>query len=422
MLEHSLLLLILAVIFGFIMLYGIGANDVANAMGTSVGAKTFTLRQAIVVAAIFEFAGATLAGSSVTNTIGKGIANTHYFVHVQQLLIGMVAALAASGTWLLYASRKGWPVSTTHSIIGAIVSFTWIEAGFHAVYWHKVLIIGSSWIISPIIGGLASYLVFKSIWHLILNSNNPFEQAKKYIPLYIFFMGIAISLVTIFRGLKNLHLGLGVINSVVIAIIIGLFSMLLGIKFINKIEYKHADDAKFHFANVEKIFGIMMMFTACSMAFAHGSNDVANAVGPLATILHIFEHPQSFLEYNSVSFSILCFGGLGIVIGLSTYGYKVIQTVGTKITEITPSRGFAAEVATALTVVTASGLGLPISTTHVLVGAILGVGFARGIGALNVAAIRNIMLSWVITLPAGAVLTSIYLLLLQNLLRVISYF
>lgn len=414
--DHQTIIIILAIIFGFLMACGIGANDVANAMGTSVGSKVFTLRQAIVVAMIFEFLGAFLAGGEVTSTISKGITDPHYFYAEPNLFIyGMLAALLASAIWLIIATNYGWPVSTTHSMVGSIVGFAIIAIGPNAVYWPKMLNIVGSWLTSPLIGGTIAFLVFTSIQKLIIRTDTPFDNAKKYIPFYVFIMGCGISLITLVKGLKHVGLNLDNTQSYLFSLSFGLILLVLSKIALSRIKHDPKADKNFHFANVEKIFGVMMIFTACSMAFAHGSNDVANAVGPLAAIVEVVANPSALDQSTIVPPWVLLLGGAGIVVGLATYGYKVIETVGKNITELTPSRGFSAEIAAAFTVVCASGLGMPVSTTHTLVGSILGVGFARGIGALNMRVLQKIFMSWVITLPAGASLTMIIFVIIKHL-------
>ena len=411
--EFSLWYLGLAAAFGLFMAWGIGANDVANAMATSVGSKALTIKQAILVAAVFEFAGAFLAGGQVTSTIRKGIIDATQVIDEPELLVfGMLAALLAAGVWLLIASRKGWPVSTTHSVVGAIVGFAAVGIGVESVYWSKVAAIAASWIISPMMSGVLAFLIFMSVQKLILGTKDPLANARKYVPFYIFAVGFILALVTMLKGLKHIGLDLSYGESVIVAIASGGVTMTIGILAIKRIKINPNEHSDFRFTDVEKIFGILMIFTACGMAFAHGSNDVANAVGPVAAVVSIVK-TGAVAQESALATWILLLGGIGIVIGLATYGWRVIQTVGRKITELTPSRGFAAELAAATTVVIASGTGIPISTTHTLVGAVLGVGMARGIGALNLRVVRNIMLSWLITLPAGGILAILFFFLLK---------
>jgi PiT family inorganic phosphate transporter len=413
--EFSLWYLGLAAAFGLFMAWGIGANDVANAMATSVGAKALTIKQAILVAAVFEFAGAFLAGGQVTSTIRKGIIDaTEINGNPELLIYGMLSALLAAGIWLLVASRKGWPVSTTHSIVGAIVGFAAVGIGVESVHWAKVGTIAASWVVSPVMSGFLAFFIFMSVQKLILNTKDPLKNARKYVPFYIFAVGFILALVTLMKGLKHVGLDLSSGQSVLIAFITGIVTMTIGITVIKRIKINPDEDADFRFTNVEKIFGVLMVFTACGMAFAHGSNDVANAIGPVAAIVSIVK-TGVVAQKSSLATWILLLGAVGIVLGLATYGWRVMRTVGKKITELTPSRGFAAELAAASTVVIASGTGLPISTTHTLVGAVLGVGIARGIGAINLRIVRNIMLSWIITLPAGGILAILFFFLFKGM-------
>ncbi len=403
----------LAAVFGLFMAWGIGANDVANAMATSVGARALTIKQAILVAAVFEFLGAVLAGGAVTSTIRKGIVDAGSLADSPELLVyGMLAALLAAAIWLLLASQRGWPVSTTHSIVGAIVGFAAVGIGIEAVKWVKVGTIVMSWVISPLTAGMIAYTIFKSVQWLILEREDPLDRARRFVPLYIFLAGFTITLVTLFKGLKHVGLELSTGQSYAVAVIVGVMIALLGRLFIARIKIDPDADKDFRFQTVERVFGILMVVTACSMAFAHGSNDVANAIGPVAAVISV---AQSGVigQKSEVSIWILLLGGGGIVIGLATYGFRVMATVGKRITHLTPSRGFAAELAAATTIVVASGTGIPISTTHTLVGAVLGVGLARGIAAINLSVVRSIFLSWVITIPAGAILAIIFFYILK---------
>ena len=414
--EYAMILLSLAAVFGLFMAWGIGANDVANAMATSVGSGAITIRQAIIIAAVFEFAGAVLAGGQVTSTIRKGIIDASSLSGSPELLVyGMLAALLAAGIWLFVASRLGWPVSTTHAIVGAIIGFAMVGIGMDAVKWGKVGSIVISWVASPLIAGIISYLIFTSVQRLILNTADPLKNARKYVPIYIFIAGFIISLMTLLKGLKHIGLELETGDAYLIAAGCGVIIMLAGIFLIRRVKIDLEADRDFHFTNVEKIFAILMLVTACAMAFAHGSNDVANAVGPVAAIVSIVNSGGDLAQNSPLPIWILLLGGVGIVLGLMMYGHRVIATVGRKITELTPSRGFSAELAAATTVVLASGTGIPISTTHTLVGAVLGVGMARGIAALDLRVVRTIFMSWVITLPAGGIMTILFFYMLKGI-------
>lgn len=404
------------------MAWGVGANDVANAMGTSVGSKAITIKQAILIAMIFEFAGAYLAGGEVTSTIRKGIIDAGALSDQPEFLVyGMMSALLAAGFWLMIASVLGWPVSTTHSIVGAIVGFAMVGISVDAVNWGKVGKIVASWVVSPVLAGTLSYMLFKSVQKLVLSTENPYENARKYIPYYIFYVGVMITMVVLTKGLKHVGLGLNWFQSLGFSLVGGVVVMMIGNLLLRRVkpetrtertdEFGNVD----RFANVEKVFAVLMVFTACSMAFAHGSNDVANAIGPLAAVVSVASTGGEIVQKSAVPWWILVLGGGGIVFGLATYGFKVIATVGRKITHLTPSRGFAAELGAATTVVIASGTGLPISTTHTLVGAVLGVGLARGMAALNLKMIRTIFVSWVVTLPAGAGLSIIFFFMFKGM-------
>ncbi|WP_027960255.1 inorganic phosphate transporter [Halomonas halodenitrificans] len=414
--QHGEIFIILACLFGFFMAWGVGANDVANAMGTSVGSRAITIKQAILIAVVFEFLGAWLAGGEVTNTIRKGIIDPELLQDDPQLLVyGMLAALLAAATWLFVASMKGWPVSTTHSVVGAIVGFSVAGLGAASVDWASVGKIAASWVVSPLLAGTIAFTLFKSVQHLIFEARDPFAAAKRYVPMYVFLVGFAVTMVTLVKGLKHVGLDLGFGTSLLLAILAGLLFAALGAFMERRVQASHRKTDQFGFSGVERVFGVLMIFTACAMAFAHGSNDVANAVGPLAAVIGVVQSGGEIEGAALVPWWVLVLGGSGIVVGLVTYGHKVIATVGTGITELTPSRGFAATLAAAVTVVLASGTGLPISTTHTLVGAVLGVGLARGMAALNLRVIGTIAMSWLITLPAGAGLATLFFFMLKGM-------
>jgi len=416
--TYGFIFMAMAVVFGLYMTWGIGANDVANAMGTSVGSGAITVKQAIIIAAIFEFAGAFIAGGNVTKTIRKGIIDPSSIVNSPEILVfGMLAALLAAAVWLMIASSKGWPVSTTHSIIGAVIGFAIVGIGPDAVEWGKVGQIAASWVVSPVLGGTLAFLLMMSIRRLIFNTENPFESAKRWGPGYIFLVGFIISLVTMFKGLKHLNLELSAGMSFVVAVLFGLVLAGIGWFLINRVKVDPGADRDFHFASVEKVFTPMMIFTACAMAFAHGSNDVANGIAPLAAVISIVQSGGEVGQSAALPLWILALGGVGIVVGLGTMGYRVMKTIGSGITQLTPSRGYCATLAAAATVVLASRTGLPVSTTHiaVAVGAVIGVGLARGIGAIDLRVIGNIVVSWVVTLPVGAALSALFFFTLKGM-------
>lgn len=414
--EGEIVYIALAALFGLFMAWGIGANDVANAMATSVGSRALTIKQAILVAAIFEFLGAVLAGGAVTSTIRKGIVDSSLLEGSPELLVyGMLSALLAAGTWLLVASRNGWPVSTTHSIVGAIVGFAAVGIGVDAVQWGQVGTIVMSWVVSPLTAGFIAFLIYQSVLRLVLQHPDPLEKAKRWVPVYMFLAGFTITLVTILKGLSHVGLEISLVNSYLLAMAVASVIAVIGAFFVRRIKPDPKLEKNEHFYTVERVFGVLMVVTACSMAFAHGSNDVANAIGPLAAVVTVAQSGVIAAQ-STVPIWILILGGGGIVIGLATYGRHVIATVGEKITHLTPSRGFAAELAAATTIVIASGTGIPISTTHTLVGAVLGVGMARGIEAIDLRVVMRIFASWVVTIPAGAILAIVFFFLFRLIL------
>lgn len=415
--NNTGIILFLVLGFGLFMAWGIGANDVANAMGTSVGSGALTLKQAIIIAAIFEFLGAFLAGGEVTSTIRKGIIDPAVFEAIpDKFVLGMLSALLAAATWLLIASHRGWPVSTTHSIVGAIVGFSAVVVSVDAVNWSKVGEISASWVISPLLAGSIAWLLYKSVDALVLTADDARASAARWVPLYMWMVGFMISMVTFLKGLKHVgfdvDLGTGspFIDAAILAASIGLLVAIAGGVFVRR-QLASNDNL-----GIEGIFGILMIFTACGMAFAHGSNDVANAIGPVAAVVQTVQDGGIIAAKSGMPWWVLLIGGLGIVVGLATYGWRVISTIGSKITELTPSRGFAAELGAAGTVVIASGTGLPISTTHTLVGAVLGVGLARGTGTVDFQTIKQIVSSWLVTLPVAAVLAICFYYMLNALL------
>ena len=406
-------LLVVALAAGTYMAWNIGANDVANAMGTSVGSHAVSLKQAVLLAAVFEFAGAFLVGAHVTDTVRKGIVSPTIFAgNTSLFVLGMMAALLASGIWLNLATAFGLPVSTTHSIVGSIVGFGLLVGGMSAINWGRLGSVVASWFISPVVGGIIAFITFTFIKRTVLAAWNPVRAARRVVPVLIFPVAMVLVLSMLFKGLKNLHLDIPFTESLIIALIAGVLAFLV-MKFILARKYAiRPRRRKAAFDQVEGIFRYLQIGTACYVAFAHGANDVANAIGPFAAIVSVFHHGN--LEMNvGVPIWVLGLGGIGIVIGLGTWGYKVIETVGKKITSITPSRGFSAEFATATTVLACSKLGLPVSTSHTLVGSVIGVGMAKGMAAINLRVIRNIVNSWLITIPATALLTIVLFLMLK---------
>lgn len=454
-------LLILILLTGFYMAWNIGANDVANAMGTSVGSGALTLKRAVILAAILEFSGAFFFGSHVSKTMQSGIINPELFAGEPRILVyGMLSALASAGIWLQIASYFGWPVSTTHSIVGAIVGFGATVGGLQAIYWEQVGFIVTSWILSPLIGGILSFYIFNMIRNKIFYAFNPVESTRQWTPFLVFVVITVLASVLVFEGLHNLNLNLGLFEKGLLTIGPGVLGAIISYflvkritpstrqvslpvygqevtnslekarKHLQKVQNTSTGELQYHvgllveevaniekslqqkqekenshseYLKVEKIFGYLQIMSACMMAFAHGANDVANAIGPLSAAIAILTTGLYAVDAPVPTWA-LTLGGVGIVVGLATWGWRVIETIGKKITELTPSRGFAAEFGAATTIVLASRLGMPISTTHTLVGAVLGVGFARGLEAVNLTTTRDILISWIVTVPLGALL------------------
>ena len=404
------LILISSAMLGFFTAYGVGANDVANAMGTSVGSKVLTIKQAVLVAAVFEFLGAFLAGGGVTQTIRKGVIDPALFEgNLEVLIYGMISALFAAGTWLLVASLRGWPVSTTHTIVGAIVGFGIYALGVNEINWAVVGNIGLSWISSPLSSALVAGLFYYICKTYIIDNDSRFKGL--IIRIYIFLAGFAIALITVTKGLKNIfkqqELFVSFQDSVLISAISALVFTFIFYYF-SKAKLKKS-------VNSESQFAYLMIFTSCAVAFAHGSNDVANAIGPLAAINQATSQLLNQPYTLETPLWILFLGAAGIVLGLATLGYRVMKTIGEKIVKLTPSKGFSAQLAAALTVVIASQLDMPVSTTHTLVGAVIGIGLVEGASTNNFSSVRTIVLSWVVTLPAGALLSIAFLELFTNL-------
>lgn len=403
--EASTVLASVAVLTGLYMAWNIGANDVANAMGTSVGSGALTLKRALIVAAIFEFSGAMLVGGSVTDTISHGILDLSRIEDGSlAVATGMTCCLLASAIWLHIATFMGWPVSTTHSIVGAVVGFGFIAGGAASVQWANVAIISTSWVISPLLGGAVGFGLFVHIRKRILSNDNPLMAMQRHGPYLLFPVGMMLALSLIYKGLKPLHLDLPFGTAAAISIGVGTLFVLVSAPLLGRLTSTSQNlSTRRNLRQTERVFLVLQIITASFVAFAHGSNDVANAVGPMAAVFHeLSTDPASQVR---ISFHVLIIGACGIVFGLATYGYKVIATIGEKITELTPSRGFAAEFAAASTILIASKLGLPISTTHTLVGSVIGVGFARSVGAINTQVLKGIFASWFVTVPFTALLS-----------------
>lgn len=404
--DSSIIYLSIAIVLCFLMTWGVGANDLANVMSTTMGSKAVTVKQAMLIAIIFEFAGAFLGGNGVTETMRDGIINTNQLSAQPLILVeGMLGVLLACTIWMNLASYIGVPVSITNALVGSMVGFGAVVLGPQAIHWNQVSHIAISWITSPMISGITAYALFISIQQTIFVKRNPLAKAKLYIPIYLFLIGSILSFITVFKGLTHFDIHLNFKQNLAVTLATSIFITLIGMIFIKRLPEPARIGRRARFIQVEKYFAILMAMTACAMAFAHGSNDVALAVGPLTIIHSLLMHPNQAFDANNYPAWIILLGCVGVVTGLLMYGRKVIETVGSSITALTPSRAFAATLSAATTVVVATSTGIPVSATQTLVGAVLGVGLARGIGALNLIVIRNIFMSWILTLPAASLLT-----------------
>ena len=406
--DYSILYVIFAITLCLLMTWGVGANDLANVMSTTMGSKAVTVRQAMLIAVIFEFAGAFLGGTGVTETMRDGIINTSQLSEQPLILIeGMLGVLLACTIWMNLASYLGVPVSITNALVGSMVGFGSVVLGSDAIHWHQVSHIAIGWISSPLIAGITAYALFISIQQLIFVKSDPLTKAKCYIPIYLFLVGSILSFITVFKGLHHFHIHLNMKQSLAVTLASSVSITVIGLFFIRRIPERPNMRRRERFLQVEKYFAVLMAMTACAMVFAHGSNDVALAVGPLSIVYSLVL--QAHQPFGAMSYPawIILLGCVGVISGLLMYGRKVIETVGSSITALTPSRAFAATLAAASAVVIATSLGIPVSATQTLVGAVLGVGLARGIGALNLIVIRNIFTSWILTLPAASLLTII---------------
>ncbi|MFS8563994.1 MAG: inorganic phosphate transporter [Rhabdochlamydiaceae bacterium] len=457
------ILRILVLVIGLYMAWNIGANDVSNAMGTSVGSGALSLRKAVFLAAVLEFCGAFFVGERVSETVQHGLLNPSTFaLHPMLLIIGMCGALLGTSLWLQIASYFGLPVSTTHAIIGAIVGFGLLVGGADAIQWEAITSICVSWVTSPILSAAISYTIFSIIQKKILYAMNPIEATKKILPLFFFVVFGTFTLCLIFNGFETFAVKISFAQTISISGIIGLLAAIISFLIVRKLapvtdkadyllrhppqsvislgkaikhlqrvrvssidethakvteilkeakllseklqENTHSSERTSEYNFVEKMFVSLQILSACYVAFSHGTNDVSNAIGPVAAVLGII-NTGSLSASSHVPSWLLALGGLGIVVGLATWGWRVIETIGKKITALTPTRGFCAEFGAATTILIASQLGIPVSTTHCLVGSVLGIGLAKGLSAINLSTIRYILLSWVITIPASAAIS-----------------
>ena len=409
--EYGLIFIVLACVVGLWMTWGIGANDLANIMSTAMGSRAISVKQALIIAIIFEIAGAFLGGNEVSDTIRGGIIDVGQF-SPQPLIYGMLSVLFAGAIWITVASFLGMPVSITNSIVGGLVGVGAITLGLDAIHWQKVGYIAITWFFAPLTAGVAAFLLFISIRRLILASENAFAAAKFYVPIYLFIVGIVLGMMTTLKGLNHFHVTLTFLQKMGVVLGTAILVFLIGLMTMRQLRIRTHFSRHTQFIYIEGMFSVLMAFTACAMVFAHGSNDVAIAVGPVAGVISLVGTGGP-LEDGMLLGGIMLAGCLGVIIGLFMYGRKVIETVGTAITTLTPSRAFAATLAAASTVVVSTSTGIPVSATQTLVGAVFGVGLARGIDALNLSVIRNIFMSWIITIPVSALLATIIFYILQ---------
>ncbi len=408
----STLYLGLAGLFGMLMTWGIGANDLANVMSTTMGSESLSLRRAIGIALIFEFAGALFGGTQVTETIRSGLLDVHLLQFEPHLIIyGMLATLLAGTTWMLIASFVGMPVSVTNAIVGALVGFTVAVFGVYAVHWRKVGLIALSWILSPAIAGAISYTLIRSIQRLVLEMAQPMIYVLRYFPVYLFLVGLVLANMIVVKGLYHFSIDVSHALNIKIGMMVSLLLTLIGYLYAKRIHVPSEASLREQFQYVEHLFSLLVIMTTCAMVFAHGSNDVAIAVGPIAAVFSVTQ--GHITQQNPLPIWVIAFATSGVILGLVMYGRKVITTVGSRITTLTPSRAFAATLAASVTVIISTGTGIPVSATQTLVGAVLGVGLARGIGALNMTVIRNIFMSWVVTIPVASTLAILYFYLFK---------
>ena len=388
-------ILILGYIFGFYMAWNIGANDVANSMASVVAAKAVTIRQAMFIAAILNIIGATFIGTHVTNIIRKSIVSTDVLTDPHLALVGTLSALLAAALWVSFSTWQSLPVSTTHSIVGAMIGFGIMAGGFSVVNWVNLAAVAMSWIISPLFSIIIAFVIFKIIVRLILSLKNPFVRALKLSPLFVGITFFIVVLSFLFKTPLGQTLAIGHTAALLIAIILSIVLGITGKLILER--FVKSNDSN----GVEEIFKRIQIVTACYVALAQGANDVANAIGPLAVIYFLVKTGSVGAKVPVPTF-LLLFGGIGIAIGIAMAGHRVMETLGKKITTLSNTRGFSVNFAAATTVLVASKMGMPVSTSHAAVGGVLGVGLARGIEAVNLGIVFKIILYWILTVPASA--------------------
>ncbi len=416
----DLVYILLACVVGLFMTWGVGANDLANIMSTTMGSKAITPRQAIIIAVLFEFAGAFFGSAHVTSTIRTGIINIDLVNPEIYLIYGMLAILMAGSVWMTLASFIGMPVSITNAIVGGLVGFGAIVLGVDTIHWEMVRHIAISWVCSPLISGLVSYLLFVVIQKRILSRSQPQQAIKRFLPVFLLGVGAVLSVMVVLKGFEHFGIHFSFIMGFGLVALTSLLILSFGYSLLWRIPLATHHDLHGQLVYVERVFGVLMGLTACAMVFAHGSNDVAIAVGPIAAVLGVVHSGEALSAATPIPTWAVALGAIGVVTGFLTYGRKVIETVGSGITALTPSRAFSATLAAATTVIVSTSTGIPVSATQTLVGAVLGVGLARGIGALNLTVIRNIFTSWVITIPATAALCIVFFFVLKAVFKLVA--
>ena len=392
--------------------WNLGANDVANSMGTSVGSKAITLTQAIVIAGILEFTGAVIFGQQVSATLATKVANPSLFSdRPQTFLVGMIAVLLSCGFWLQIATSKGLPVASSHAVVGAIAGFSWIAIGRDAIDWRNIGLICLGWIVTPLVSALVAASLYSLLRYWLFEREDTLQQLQEWIPwlstalIAIFGIIVLPTLVqlSVFKYFwfpeQTISLGMGVLATV-------------GITFYSWNRLDKYQQQQLRTSILEKIMGKYQVMSACFVAFAHGSNDVGNAIAPLAAIVYVFNTNAVPIMELDIPLWILVLGGLGIVAGLAVQGKNVIATVGENIISLVPSTGFCAEIATATTILLASRIGLPVSTSHALVGSVIGIGLISSNQKVRWSTIKSVVLAWVVTLPVAAILGAVIFSLL----------
>ena len=408
--------IMLGCLLSFAMTWSVGANDLANIMSTAMGSKAVSVKNAMLIAIVFEFAGAFFGGTGVSHTIQSGIININAAgVEPGLIIYGMLSVLCGATSWMLVASFLGLPVSITNAVVGSIVGFGVLVFGLHAIHWPQVTFIILSWVCSPTLAALFSYLLFISTQRLVFDTAHPHENANRFLPVYLFLVGMILGDLVILKGMSHWDIHFNFIFSIIIILLAGVCVTLIGRIIIAKIKLQHRKEMNDRFYSIERMFAVLMAFTAAVMVFAHGSNDVA-VIGPMGAITNLVENHCGIVVCNPLHRLLIPMGCAGVLLGLFMYGRRVIETVGSGITALTPSRAFAATLGAAITVATSTGLGIPVSATQTLVGGVLGVGLARGIGALNLAVVRNIFMSWIFTIPAACTFTIGFFYLLRQII------